>query len=896
MTCGGCAGKVQRALEAVPGVAAVSVDHATDSARVDVDPGGPAPAVLAEAVTAAGFPAEVTGPTAASTPAESTPEPTSDATAELSPEPPSERSPESARGPGTAALARLDMPVAGMTCQACAGAVERALGRLDGVAEAAVNFGSRSARVDYDSGAVTAAELAAAVRAAGYEVPDWIGDDDAPRDLAAEVAFAEEAERAHAARTRRDAVVAAVAFLALMALGPLDLPYAVPLAVTTVAVLVAGWTTLKDGWVAARRLDPDMNTLVAMGVGTAWLAAVGSPLDHAVFGHGHDHMHAATMILAFVLAGRALESRARQSAGGAVRALLDLTPDTARVLRRGEEAEVPLAEVRPGSLVLVRPGERLPVDGEVTAGASEVDESQLTGESFPVERGPGDRVHAGSINGSSERAGALTLRATAVGASSALGRITRAVHAAAGSKAPAQRLADRVSRVFVPVVLGVALLALVAGLATGTGWPVSLGRLVAVLVVACPCALGLATPTAILVASDRGAREGLLVKEAAALETLATIDRVVFDKTGTLTAGTPALRRVLVDAAFAPPPAPGPGGLPDPTTPDPDPAGASPAAREAAETGLLALAAALERSSEQPIARALVAAAGARGLTIFPAQDFQAWPGRGVTGTVRRRALWLGSPRAAREALDDGSLTGPDGAVATGAARVEAWVAELTAGGETPVLAAVDGRLVGAFGLFDAPRPDAAETVAALGRLDVATSLYSGDHPAAVAAIAAELGIDDHAGELLPADKAARIAELRGAGAGSAGTDGADVGARVAMVGDGVNDAPALAAADVGVAMGGGADVAIEAADCALLVDEPRRLVTLVRLARAARGTIRTNLAWAFGYNVVAIPLAAGALAPWTAWSLPATWAAAAMAGSSVLVVLNSLRLRVARL
>ncbi|MDF1801103.1 MAG: cation-translocating P-type ATPase [Planctomycetota bacterium] len=823
----------------------------------------------------------------------------------------------------------LDLPVAGMTCQGCASAIERALGKLDGVESAEVNFGSRSARISFGP-TIGPAELAAAVRAAGYEVPDDIGVPGATRDLAAELAFADEAEQRAEARTHRDFVVAACALVLVMVLGQLATPYWLLSAIATLTVVVAGRTIGLDGLAAVRRRSPDMNTLVALGVGVAWLASLLAPLSHAIFGHGHDHLHAALMILAFVLLGRKLEGRARRSAGGAVRALLDLTPDTARVLRAGVEIEVPLAEVQPGALVLVRPGERLPVDAEVTAGSSEVDESQLTGESFPVERQPGDKVHAGSINGT----GALTLRCTAVGPSSALGRITQAVHAAQGSKAPAQRLADRVSRVFVPIVLGIAALAFVAALATGSGWPVALGRLIAVLVVACPCALGLATPTAILVASGRGAREGLLIKEAAALEELSSIDRIVFDKTGTLTAGRPELRRILVTADFVPPPVPGPGGMPDPSAPTPEPAGKSDEARTVAEAGLLSLAAALERSSEQPIAHAIVAAAEGRGLFLFPSQDFAAQPGRGVTGTVRRRALWLGSPRAARELGLD-----PE--------RVDAWTDELAEAGETPVFMSVDGQLAGAFALFDEPRPDSKRAVDELRALGIESSLYSGDHPGAVAAVARELGIEDHAGELLPSDKAQRITALRGGTApacpktqaanatsqasGSQSPDGGSqspVGAsespdggrqssvggsqspgatgpraerparhqRVAMVGDGVNDAPALAAADVGIAMGGGADVAIEAADCALLVDEPLRLASLVRLARATRATIRSNLAWAFGYNVVALPLAAGALAPWTSWSLPATWAAAAMAGSSVLVVANSLRLRLVRL
>lgn len=740
----------------------------------------------------------------------------------------------------------LSLPVAGMTCQGCANSIQKALREVEGIELAEVNFGSKSAHVELDPTRTSEAEVADAIRAAGFSVPDGPS---AARDLAADVRFGEEAE-AKAERATKLNFFAALGLAVLaLAAAKLDAPYAVPLALTAIAVLGAGRDILRDGLHAARGRSPDMNTLVGMGIFVALIAAAASPFAHDIFGHGHDHMHAALMILVFVLLGRLLEGRARRGAGGAVRALLDLSPDRATVLRAGQPVEVDLSEVKPGSLVLVRPGERLPVDGEITAGESELDESQLTGESFAQERRPGDRVHAGTLNGT----GALTIKVLAVGASSALGRIAEAVHAAQGSKAPAQKLADQVSRVFVPIVLAIAALAFLAALLAGSGLDVAASRLVAVLVVACPCALGLATPTAILVASDRGAKEGLLVRNAAALEELSGADTFVFDKTGTLTAGEPELRRVVVADGFEPPP-----GLP----------GSEPL--EPAD-GLLGLAAALESQSEQPIARALVAAARQKNLTLFPAQDFAAQPGRGVTGVVRKRELWIGSPRAAREAGIPAEL-------------LDLWISDFAAAGETPVFITVDGQFAGAFALFDKPRPDAPDAVRDLKALGGELWILSGDHPGAVAAVAKTLGIENFSGELLPEDKAKKIQELSAQGR------------RVVMVGDGINDAPALAAASVGVAMGGGADVAIEAADCALLVDEPARLARLVHLGRATRGIIRSNLAWAFGYNVLALPLAAGALAPWTSWSLPASWAAATMASSSVIVVTNSLRLKRAKL
>ena len=750
--------------------------------------------------------------------------------------------------PTTATIAteHLDLPVAGMTCQGCANSIEKALGAVDGISVAQVNFGSRTAHIEFDPARASEADLAAAIRNAGFEVPEGSSDE---RSLDDDLAFGEAAEHAADRRTKRDFVLALGLGLASFGASQLHLPYVVSLLLAAVAILGAGREILTDGLAAVRRRSPDMNTLVGLGVLVALIAATAAPLAPTVFGHGHDHLHAALMILVFVLLGRVLEGRARKSAGGAVRALLDLTPARATVLRAGQPVEVALDEVRAGSLVLVRPGERLPVDGEITDGHSEVDESQLTGESFPQERRPGDRVHAGTLNGT----GALTIRTVAVGLSSAVGRIAQAVHTAQGSRAPAQRLADQVSRVFVPIVLVIAAVAFLGALFAGSGWDTAAGRLVAVLVVACPCALGLATPTAILVASDRGAKEGLLVRNAAALEELSQADTFVFDKTGTLTAGTPELRRIVVADDFEPP-----ARLPGTTPPAPADA-------------LLGLAASLENQSEQPIARALVSAALERGLTLYPAQDFAAQPGRGVTGVVRKRKLWIGSPRAAREAGV------PD-------AILERWIEDFAAAGETPVFITIDGRFAGAFALFDAPRPDAADAVRALRATGNEVWILSGDHPGAVAAVAKTLGIEHFEGELLPADKAARVQAMIAAGR------------RVVMVGDGINDAPALAAANVGVAMGGGADVAIEAADCALLVDEPARLARLVSLGRATRSIIRSNLAWAFGYNVLALPLAAGALVPWTHWSLPASWGAAAMASSSVIVVTNSLRLKRTRL
>ena len=826
---------------------------------------------------------------------------------------------------------KLDLPVAGMTCQGCANSITRAVQKVDGVLSAEVNFGAHRARISYDAERTGVQRIAAAIRDAGYSVPD---DLEAARSLTDDLDFGDTKRAAHERETRNAFFLALALSVAAFASDKAGAPYAVPLVLATVAVLGAGRHILIDGWRALRRGAWDMNTLVGLGLTMALLAAIGSPFAHSIFGHGHDHLHAALMILVFVLLGRVLEGRAKSQAGRAVRSLLDLAPDQATIVLRStprpanatlqsasasgpapaqftatdrsmDRAErpadaannaansqpsertpgqaddyehdedtrvVPLAEVQVGTLVQVRPGERIPVDGQVLDGTSEVNESHLTGESFPQARGVGDTVHAGTINGT----GTLTIRTTAVGLSSAVGRIASAVHEAQGSKAPAQKLADKVSRIFVPVAVSIALLAFIGALVAGLGFEVAASRLIAVLVVACPCALGLATPVAVLVASDRGASQGLLVQNAAALEELAAADTIVFDKTGTLTQGTPRLESIHVAKSFE-----APRSLPG--TEPPSPADA-----------LLALAASLERKSEQPLGTAFVQAAKDRRLTMVSATDFKAIPGSGIQGTVRKRALWIGSPRAARELLQtnneasDTTTGASNETKAQDLAQLETWMQTLSANGETPVLMMLNGRLAGAFGLTDTIRENATQAVHSLQANGFEVWILSGDHQTTVDKLAREIEgaaaqttSSIHAvGGLLPEDKQSRITAMRQAGQ------------RVIMVGDGINDAPALAAANVGVAMGGGADVAIEAADCALLVDDPARLTGLVQLGRHTKSIIRSNLAWAFAYNVVALPLAAGALYPWTNWSLPAAWGAAAMASSSVLVVLNSLRLR----
>lgn len=736
---------------------------------------------------------------------------------------------------GTNDARKLTFPVAGMTCQACAHSVERALAAVRGVEEVVVSYGSRTATVERDPALATDAELNSAVRAAGYRTPEGLGGEG---DLAKHVAFVEEAERAAGRAIARETALAVSAMVVVLLGGLLELPTVWSVVASAAAVLLGGRRILLNGWRAIRRRAPDMNTLVGLGTLSAFLAGLGASAGLPQLGASAPHLRAATMTIAFTLVGRLLEERARRRAGNAVRGLLDLAPPTARVLRLGRPTDVPLAEVAPGNLVLVQPGERVPVDGMILDGDSTLDESMLTGESAPAERGPGDAVHAGTING----LGALSIQTTEVGSETTLGRVAAAVRAAQGSRAEAQRLADRVSAVFVPGVLALAALTFLVWIVAGQDLGDALARLVSVLVVACPCALGLATPTAIVVASDRGAREGCLFREATALERLARVDTMVLDKTGTLTLGRPRLVRSVSVRANG--------------------------EAEFPEDTLLSWAASVESGSEQPLARAIRQAARERQLASPLALEVQAEPGLGVSGRVDGHRVWLGSPRAWARKQDTSHPPVLDG------------LETLLAQGETPVVLEVDGEARALLGFVDELRATSAAAIEELRSLGIDAHLVSGDHPAAVTTTASALEIEHHRGAVLPEEKAAYLEELKRSGA------------RVAMAGDGINDAVALSVADVGIAFGGGADVAVEAADGALLSEDPASLPRLVRLARRTMSTIRQNLIWAFGYNLLALPLAAGVFAPMTGWTLPPHWGAAAMAGSSLLVVLNSLRLR----
>ncbi|MGZ8512232.1 MAG: heavy metal translocating P-type ATPase [Candidatus Limnocylindria bacterium] len=743
--------------------------------------------------------------------------------------------------------AELTLPVIGMTCASCVNRIERSLGSADGVAEATVNLATERATVRFDPAIIDRSGIVSAIERAGYEVRS-----EASAEGAEPAELAEEASRV---AERRELLIGAVAStfigLVMMALmlwpgGPpwpmqsLNVWFLVP---ATVVQFVFGRRFLVAAVRGARHGDANMNTLVAIGTLAAYaysLVVTLLPDTVMAAGLGHEtYFDSAAVIVGLILFGRWLEARAKSRAAGAVRALLRLQPAMARVLREGGEREVPVADVVVGDLVRVRPGDRVPVDGVVIDGGSAIDESMLTGEAIPVDKAPGDHVIGATLN----VAGSFVMRAERVGRDTALAQIVALVERAQGSKAPIQRLADRVTGWFVPAVLAVATLTLLAWLVLGPDPKLTYGLVsaVAVLIVACPCAMGLATPTAIMVGTGKGAEAGILIRDAAALEHAQSITTVVLDKTGTITRGTPAVTLVQpVDGIE--------------------------------ERELLRLVAAAERGSEHPLAEAIVQHAADAGIEAPEATAFEAVAGRGVRASVDGATLLVGTEGFMREHGVDPSALEP---VAANAAR----------DGASTVFAARDGRLVGLIGLADTVKPSSRDAIARLARTGIEVWMLTGDRRATAEAIGAQVGIAPARviAEVLPGEKAERVRALQASGA------------IVAMVGDGINDAPALAQADIGIAIGTGADVALEASDITLVGSDLGGVATAVRLSRATMRTIRQNLAWAFGYNILLIPVAAGVLFPVAGLLLSPALAAGAMALSSVSVVANSLRLRAFR-
>ena len=777
MTCAACSTRLEKMLRRVDGVAEASVNLATERASVQFDAATATPSIIAVAVARAGF----------GVPAES---------------------------------ARFD--VGGMTCATCSGRIEKVLRKLDGVTTAQVNLATEVATVAYTPGVVTVASMIAAVEKAGFTATVALTDAAAEED-----------------RQRAAARIASRELLLLLAAGALTLPLVLPMALglfgstwmlpgeiqlllAAPVQIVAGARFYRGAFASLRAGTGNMDVLVALGT----TAAFGLSLWTLGFDPGgHLYFEASAAVITLVLLGKSLESRAKRRTTDAIRALMALRPETARVLRDGREVEVAAGAVGRGDVVVVRPGERLPVDGTIVRGASQLDESLITGESLPVARGMGEAVTGGSINGD----GLLHVEATNVGEESVLARIVAMVEGAQATKAPIQKTVDRVAAVFVPIVVAVAALTLVGWLIAGAATSAAIIHAVAVLVIACPCALGLATPTALMVGTGAAARAGILIKDAEALERAHAVDVVVFDKTGTLTVGRPDVRAVV--------------------------------AVDGDDDALLALTAAAQGGSEHPLGKAVIRQAAGRELSVVAVDEFRAVAGKGLEATVAGRSILVGSRRLMGEREID--VRGYE-------ARAEAleregmtvmWIAEAEVG------------LLGLIGVGDAVRASAVRAVADLHGAGIDVVMLTGDNARTAAVVAEALGIRRVLAEVLPGDKAREVAAL------------AEGGRVVAMVGDGVNDAPALASAAVGFAMATGSDVAMHTAGVTLMRSEPTLVSDAISISRATTRKIHQNLFWAFAYNVVGIPLAAlGFLSP--------VFAGAAMALSSVSVVTNALMLR----
>ncbi|MDE2155736.1 MAG: copper-translocating P-type ATPase [Xanthomonadaceae bacterium] len=771
MTCATCAGRVEKALQALPGVEA-SVNLSSEQADLVFDPAHVQPKTLVEAVSRAGYDVD---------------------------------------------RETRELAISGMTCASCAGRLERALLAVPGVTRAEVNLASEKAAVEGVAGLLRPADLIAAVHRAGYDAELRTGDVERDRQI-----LATEEKRLKQETWR---VLAAVVLSAplLLPMAGIEMPAWLQLVLATPVQFILGARFYIGAWKALRASTGNMDVLVVLGTSTAYFYS----LYMLLAGHagGHLYFEASAVVITLILVGKWLEARAKRATTSAIRALMALRPENAHVIRHDAEITVPINAVSPGDVVIVRPGEKFPVDGVVLDGHSTVDESLLTGESQPLTKQAGDCVVGGSVNGS----GLLHIRTTRVGEQSTLSRIIALVETAQGKKAPVQRLVDRVAAVFVPIVIVIALMAF-------SGWWLIAGNLtagivaaVAVMVVACPCSLGLATPTALMVGTGAAARAGILIRDPEALELAHKLDTVVLDKTGTMTEGKPAVTEVLTT------------GMP--------------------EDELLALAAAAQTGSEHPLAHAVLVKA--TGLKLDRVEDFQSHPGMGLTARVAGRRIAIGNRRLLEE-------------MRVPTDSLEAQVVALEECGRTVMWVAIlepQGHLAGAIAVADPIRETAKAAVRQLQRLGIDTVMLTGDHQRTAAAVAAQLGIETVVASVLPGQKAEEVRRLQ------------SEGRIVAMVGDGVNDAPALAAANVGIAMGGGSDVAMQTAGITLMRPDPLLVGDAITVSRATRNKIRQGLFWAFFYNVIGMPLAAfGLLNPMIS--------GAAMALSSVSVVSNALLLR----
>lgn len=725
----------------------------------------------------------------------------------------------------------VTLAVTGMSCASCVKRVEDALARVPGVSSAAVNFGTEKATVVYDPGAVSLADLKHAVADAGYQILE-ANEQETLEDLESQVRQREIRD------LTRDFAVAGLLGAAVFVGTMLMWPNFILLILTTPVQFWAGWRFYRGSIAALRHGTTDMNVLVATGTTAAYFFSLAMTVFPRFFeARGFEvvvYYDTAALIIALILLGRLLEARAKGQTSAAIKKLMGLRAKTARVIRDGKEQDIPIEDVVIGDLIVVRPGEKIPVDGIVRGGGSSVDESMLTGESLPVGKESGDEVFGATIN----KTGTFKFEATKVGRDTVLSQIIRMVEAAQGSKAPIQRLVDVISSYFVPAVILIAVATFVIWFFFGPRPALIFAMLnaVSVLIIACPCALGLATPTAIMVGTGKGAENGILIKGGESLEAAHRITSVVLDKTGTLTRGEPTLTDVIP-------------------------------VHGTAREEVLRLVASVEKGSEHPLGQAILAGARGEGLEPADPDSFEAVPGKGVVAVVGGRQVLVGN----RRLMDDHGID---------LAGLEEVADRLSSEGKTPMFTAVGDRAAGVIAVADTLKNTSFSAVRALRQLGLQVIMITGDNRRTAEAIGREVGIDRVLAEVLPEDKASQVMALQ------------REGQVVAMVGDGINDAPALAQADIGIAIGTGTDVAMEASDITLITGDLRGVVTAIQLSRATMNTIKQNLFWAFIYNTAGIPLAAGVLYPFLGLTLNPIFAAAAMALSSVSVVTNSLRLR----
>jgi Cu+-exporting ATPase len=797
MTCAGCAARIEKRLSTLDGVRSAGVNFGAESATVEYDPEKLATGGIAVVIERLGF---------------------------------------------AVPRSKEIFPIEGMTCASCVSRVEKRLLSVDGVIAAHVNLATNMAVVEYLPSRTGGGEFRSALNQSGYVLLPAISARTTDHD-------SDDERRRREIRDVQWKFIFSLAMSAVVMVGGMHglLSDVVLLLPATAVQFWAGRRFYAGAWTGIKHGYADMNTLVVLGTSAAYFYSMAAVLFPAAIGardgaHPPVYFDTSVMIIALVLMGRWLEARAKGKASEAIKKLINLQPKTARIERDGRESEILVAQVVVGDVVVVRPGEKIPVDGDIVEGSAALDESMVTGESLPVDRGPGSAVIGGSMN----RTGFFKYRAGRLGEASVLGQIVRLVEEAQGSKAPVQRLADRVAGIFVPAVIGVALTAFAGwwlfGAQTGIADPFqfALTVFISVLIIACPCALGLATPTAIMVGTGRGAELGILIKGGETLESARKMDTLVFDKTGTLTHGRPEVTDVFVEGGDA-----------------------------ISADMLLRYSASLEKGSEHPLGRAIVREAERRGLDLYAINEFRALPGCGIRGKVdeAKNDVLIGAPHLLQaEGVDVTSIL----------SRMESLARQ----GKTPVTVAVDGRAVGVIGLADVVRPEAGETVARLLGMGLQVVLLTGDNARTAQAVAESLGIEKVFAEVRPDDKAEKIRALR--------AEGRFVG----MVGDGVNDAPALAVADIGIAVAGGADIALEASDITLMTHDLRAVVDAIELSRRTLGKIKQNLFWAFAYNILGIPVAAGLLYPWTDQLLDPVVAATAMSLSSVSVVTNSLLLK----